>query len=121
MIFVLLDTIIFSITGLFSSLLLMRLHFMDIIEIFFSCLLLTILTNNFLLVFLIIIMYITDHILFKYAKFNLLMYISTFTFYYFILSKDLVSYFINLFLIILFYFYKYNYVGEKYERKKIHK
>lgn len=119
MIFVLLDTLIFTITGKFLCLFLMRIHFMDKYSFLFSCALVYLLNNNFFIIFTLILIYIIDSILFKYTKFNLLMYISTFTFYYFILSDNLNSYFINLFLIILLYFYKYNYVGEKYEREKI--
>lgn len=121
MIFIIIDTFIFSLTGINITLFLMRIHFMDIISFIFSCLLLSIMNPNPFLIFSFFIMYLIDKILFKYAKFNLLMYISNFTFYYFIISNDLNSYFINLLLIILLYFYKYNYVGEAYERKKIHK
>lgn len=121
MIFIIIDTLIYSLTGVFSSIFLMRLHFINKYEFILSCFLLILLNNNFFIVFAIIMMYLTDYFLFKYTKFNLLMYISTFTFYYFILSDDLTSYFINLLLSILLYFYKYNYVGEEYERKKIYK
>ncbi len=121
MIFIIIDTLIFSLTGINITLFLMRIHFMDIISFIFSCLILSIMNPNLFLIFSFFIMYLVDKILFKYARFNLLMYISTFTFYYFIISNDLNSYFINLLLIILLYFYKYNYVGEAYERKTIHK
>ena len=50
-----------------------------------------------------------------------LIYLCIYLLLLFIISNDLNSYFINLLLLILLYFYKYNYVGEAYERKKIHK
>ena len=121
MIFVILDTLIFSLTGINITLFLMRIHFMDSISFIFSCLIISILNPNIFLIFCFIIMFLIDKIIFKYARFNLLMYISTYTFYYFILSSEISAYFINLLLIILLYFYKYNYVGEEYDRKKIHK
>lgn len=119
MIFVLLDTFIYSISGIYLCTFLFFMHNMSFKRFSLALILLYALGENIYLVVVFAIMYFIDNILFKYINYNLLLALSLFTFFYLILNIIDASYFINLILVIILYYHKYNILGELHEYKKI--
>ena len=116
MIYLLLDTFMYSYVGIFLTTYIYKLHNIKIIELITSLIILFMLSNNIILVSIILIMYLIDHILFKYIKYNFLLMLSINTFFYLILFNMNKYYFINLIIVILLYFKEYNFIGDKYEK-----
>lgn len=112
MIYLLFDFITQNFTGIYLASFIFILHFLNTKEFGLSMILLYLLSNNWILLINFLLMYIIDRIVFKYVSYNFLFAISLFTFFYLVLNKIDISYFINLIFVILMYLHKYNNNGD---------
>lgn len=119
--FLLLDFFTFTITGFFLTSFIIMLKYISVKNFIFSILFLLLLSDNYFLLFIICLMYAIEYILSKYVNYNLLFRLSLFTFFYLILNNIDISYFINLILVILIHYYKYNNNGDFLGQRQIFK
>lgn len=114
--YLLLDTFINSYTkySIFSYLYII--NFMSLNSFICSLLLIYILTNDIIFTLLILSIYILNHVIFRYIKFNLISSLLLFIAYYLIIFGINPSIIINVLIVILIYFYKYNKIGDIYKK-----
>ncbi len=119
MIYVIIDTLTYTFTGIYLCTFLFFFHFMNIKEMTLALVVLYLLNEDVFLCFLFLVMYLIDKIIFKYINYNLLTALSMFTFYYLIINTIDISYFVNLILVIILYCQKYNVLGDHHAIKRI--
>lgn len=108
MVYIIIDLITRNILGLNTATFLYYLNYIKIKEFLISMLFLYLLNENILLITIISIMYIVNIMLYKYLNKYLIFELAIFTFFYFILFKIDEFYFLNLFLVIVLKYTKYN-------------
>lgn len=119
--YLLIDFLTHSATGVFLTSFIIMLKYIDIKNFIFSIILFFLLSDNYFLVFILCLMYTIEFILSKYVNYNLLFRLSLFTFFYLIINNIDISYFINLILVILIHYYKYNSSGDFLGQRQIFK
>lgn len=119
MIYILLDTFIYTYTGYFITSYIFFLHYMNKKSFILSLILLFILNQDLLLPITFILFYVIDKLVFKYINYNLAFSLSMFTLFYIVIRDIDVSYFINIIMVIILYNIKYNKLGCLHEIKKI--
>lgn len=114
--YLLLDTFINSYTkySIFSFLYII--NFMSLNSFLCSLLLLYLITNDIIFILLLLSIYILNHIVFRYIRFNLLSSLLLFIVYYLIIFGINSNLIINVLIVILIYFYKYNKIGDIYKK-----
>lgn len=108
MVYIIIDLITRNILGLNTATFLYYLNYIKIKEFLISMLFLYLLNENILLITIISIMYIVNIMLYKYLNKYLIFELAIFTFFYFILFKIDEFYVLNLFLVIVLKYTKYN-------------
>lgn len=121
MICILFDTITLTLTGYYINLFLFYMNYLPLNKFIPSLVLLFILNNDYILILTYLLMYIINYTISKYVNYNFLFSISMYTFFYIIIKDIDSSFFLNLILVILIYFSKYNFTGEIYEFKRVSK
>lgn len=119
--FLIIDFFTHSISGIFLTSFIIMLRYINIKNFIFSILFFLLLSDNYYLLFILCLMYAMEYILSKYVNYNLLFRISLFTFFYLIINNIDLSYFINLILVILIHYYKYNNSGDFLGQRQIFK
>ncbi len=119
MIFLLFDTMTFSLTGIYLASFLSIIHFLNVKEFCLSLILLYLLSDSLVIIFALIIIYLLDCIIFTYVNYNLYTAIITFIIYYLITHKCDIFLFVNLIFVIIMYHRKYNILGENHGIKKV--
>lgn len=114
--YLLLDTFINSYTkySIFSYLYII--NFMSLNSFIPSLLLLYLITNDIIFVLLLLSIYILNHLVFRYIRFNLISSLPLFIVYYIIIFGINSSLIINVLIVILLYFNKYNKLGDIYKK-----
>lgn len=119
--FLLIDFLTHSFTGVFLASFIIMLKYIDIKHFILSILIFLLVSDNYFLLFILCLMYAVEFILSKYVNYNLLFRLSLFTFFYLIVNNIDVSYFINFILVILIHYYKYNGSGDFLGQRQIFK
>ncbi len=119
--FLFLDFLTYSLTGTCLTSFLIMLKYLSIKDFIYSLLFFLLVSDNYYLLFVLVIMYIIEKTLDKYVNYNLLFRLSIFTFLYLIINPVTSSFFINLILVILIHYYKYNSNGDFFGQRQIFK
>lgn len=119
--FLLLDFLTNSLTCICLTSFIIMLKYLSIKDFIISLIFFLIVSDNYYLLFILCLMYMIEHILDKYVNYNLLFRLSIFTFFYLIINPIDISYFLNLFLVILIHYYKYNSNGDIFGQRQIFK
>lgn len=119
--FLLVDFITHSFTGIYLTSFIIMLKYLSMKNFIISMLFFLLISNNFYLLFILCLMYIIEYIISKYVNYNLLFRLSIFTFFYLIINFIDISYFLNLILVILIHYYKYNNNGDFLGQRQIFK
>lgn len=115
------DFLTYTLTGVCLTSFIIMLKYLSLKDFILSFILFLLLSDNYYLLFLLTIMYIIERILDKYVNYNLLFRISLFTFFYLIINPINNSFFINLLLVILIHYYKYNGSGDFLGQRQVFK
>lgn len=119
--YLLLDFLTSSLTGVYLTTFLIMLKYISLKDFLLSLIFFLLISDNYYLMIMLIVMYLIEHILAKYVNYNLLFRLSIFTFLYLIISEVNIYYFLNLILVILIHFYKYNISGDFFGQRQIFK
>lgn len=119
--YIILDFLSQSLTGIYLTSFIIMLKYLSLKEFILSLIFYLLISNNYYLLCMLILMYLIERILDRYVNYNLLFRISIFTFLYLIISKVNIYYFTNLILVILIHFYKYNNKGDFFGQRQIFK
>ncbi len=117
----LIDFLTHSFTGIFLTSFIIMLKYIDIKNFLFSIFFFLLISDDYFILFILCLMYAIEYVLSKYVNYNLLFRLSLFTFFYLIINNIDISYFINLILVILIHYYKYNNNGDFLGQRQIFK
>lgn len=106
--YILIDLVALNALNIKTSIFIYYLNYIKIKEFIVSMLLLFILNENIFLITIITIMYIVNILSYKYVNKYLAFELVIYTFFYFILFRIDAFYFINILLVIVLRFTKYN-------------
>lgn len=115
MISVIIDNLTYILTGFKLNTFYYQLYYLSINDLIKSLLIVYLLTNEIYLIISILIMYLSNKVIYKYIKYNLVFSICIYTIFYIIMNEIDYVYFINIIIVILLYYKKYNEVGDNYE------
>lgn len=106
--YIIFDLITLNMLNIKTSLFIYYLNYIKVKEFILSIILLYILNENILLITILIIMYAINILLYKYVNKYFIFELITFTFFYFVLFKIDAFYFVNVLLVIVLKYTKYN-------------
>lgn len=119
MIYYLIDFLCLNICNLNINLYLYGLQNIKLIDFILTLIVILLISNDILLITMFIFIFIINKITYKYLNNRLLIKLILYTFEYLIIFEDIkLSFFLNLLLVIIIEFYKYNNIGDKNAFKK---
>lgn len=119
MIYYLIDFLCLNICNLNINLYLYGLQNIKLIDFILTLIVILLISNDILLITMFIFIFIINKIIYKYLNNRLLIKLILYTFEYLIIFEDIkLSFFLNLLLVIIIEFYKYNNIGDKSAFKK---
>lgn len=119
MIYYLIDFLCLNICNLNINLYLYGLQNIKLIDFILTLIVILLISNDILLITIFIFIFIINKITYKYLNNRLLIKLILYTFEYLIIFEDIkLSFFLNLLLVIIIEFYKYNNIGDKNAFKK---
>lgn len=119
--YLLIDFFTSTLTGISLTSFIIMLKYLSLRDFILSLIFFLLISDNYYLLFILTIMYLIERTLDRYVNYNLLFRISVFTFLYLIINPINISYFINLILVILIHYYKYNTSGDFFGQRQIFK
>ena len=119
MIYYLIDFLCLNIYNLNINVFLYKLQSIDFKEFICTLFLIYIISNNLLLLLMFILIFFMNRIVYKYLNDRIIIKLTLYAFDYLILFEEIkLSFFLNLILVIIIDFYKYNNTGDINVAKK---